>query len=228
MKLETKNVRKSFVDADRRLSVIEGLNFSFPESGSVAIVGRSGVGKSTLLHLLAGLEKPDSGEIIIGGTDITRLNPDELSEFRGKNIGIIFQFHHLLGDFSACENVALPLIIQGMVEEEANDKAEAVLKRVGLGSRLSHSPGELSGGESQRVAIARAVVGKPGVIVADEPTGNLDVRTAEEVGELLREVQREERMLLITVTHSPDLAKSMDFVYEMMPGGELRLTQGNH
>lgn len=226
MKLETINVRKSFVDADRRLSVIEGLKFSFPESGSVAIVGRSGVGKSTLLHLLAGLERPDSGEILIGGTDITKLSSDEITEFRGKNIGVIFQFHHLMGDFTAWENVALPLTIQGMSEGEARLKAEAVLKRVGLGSRLEHSPGELSGGESQRVAIARALVGRPGVVVADEPTGNLDVKTAEEVGALLREVQREERMLLITVTHSHDLARSMDLVYEMMPGGELKLIQG--
>ncbi len=226
MKLETINVRKSFVDADRRLSVIEGLKFSFPESGSVAIVGRSGVGKSTLLHLLAGLERPDSGEILIGGTDITKLSSDEITEFRGKNIGVIFQFHHLMGDFTAWENVALPLTIQGMSEGEARLKAESVLKRVGLGSRLEHSPGELSGGESQRVAIARALVGRPGVVVADEPTGNLDVKTAEEVGALLREVQREERMLLITVTHSHDLARSMDLVYEMMPGGELKLIQG--
>ncbi len=221
LKLEILNLRKSFVDADRRLSVIEGLNYTFPEIASVAIVGRSGVGKSTLLHLLAGLDTPDSGEVTFNGTDITKLSSEDLSSFRCKNIGFIFQFHHLLSDFTALENVAMPLIIQGESEEDAQQKALSILTRVGLKDRVDHGPGELSGGEQQRVAIARAVVSNPRVLLADEPTGNLDVSTADDVGRILLDVQREKKILLIIVTHSYQLAKQMDVILEMMPGGNL-------
>jgi lipoprotein-releasing system ATP-binding protein len=222
MKLEIRNLNKSFVDASRRLTIIEGLSASLPEKGSVAIIGRSGIGKSTLLHLLAGLDTADSGEIIVGDTNITQLNSDEVSKFRGNNIGVIFQFHHLLGDFSALENVALPLLISGHEEQWSMSQAEHALVRVGLKDRMHHSPGELSGGESQRVAIARALVGKPGLVVADEPTGNLDITTAHEIGDLLREIQHQEGMLLIAVTHSLELAQNMDFIFEMLPGGALK------
>jgi lipoprotein-releasing system ATP-binding protein len=222
MKLEIRNLNKSFVDASRKLTIIEGLSVSLPEKGSVAIIGRSGIGKSTLLHLLAGLETADSGEIIVGDTNLSQLSSDEVSRFRGNNIGVIFQFHHLLGDFSALENVALPLLISGRDEAWSMIQAEHALTRVGLKDRMHHSPGELSGGESQRVAIARALVGKPGLVVADEPTGNLDITTAQEIGGLLREIQHQEGMLLIAVTHSLELAQNMDFVFEMLPGGALK------
>jgi lipoprotein-releasing system ATP-binding protein len=222
VKLEIRNLHKSFVDASRRLTIIEDLNFSLPDKGSVAIIGRSGIGKSTLMHLLAGLDTADKGEIKIGETDLLSLNPDEVSKFRGDNIGVIFQFHHLLGDFSALENVAMPLLISGKDEAWALQQAEHALTRVGLKDRMHHSPGELSGGESQRVAIARALVGRPGLVVADEPTGNLDVSTAAEISKMLRDIQHQEGMLLIAVTHSLDLALSMDFVFEMLPGGSLK------
>ena len=221
MKLEIKNLHKSFVDADKRLVVIDGLSFAFPEQASVAIVGRSGVGKSTLLHLLAGLDQADSGQILLNGTDIEAKKSEELSVFRGQNIGFIFQFHHLLSDFTALENVAMPLIIQGTSDSEALARAEEALKLVGLSKRISHTPGELSGGEQQRVAIARALVSKPQIVLADEPTGNLDIHTANEIGQLLREVQRQERTLMVIVTHSNDLAQTMDYVFEMLPGGNL-------
>lgn len=222
MKLEIRNLHKSFVDASRQLTIIEDLNFSLPDKGSVAIIGRSGIGKSTLMHLLAGLDTADRGEIQIGDTNLSRLNPDEVSKFRGDNIGVIFQFHHLLGDFSALENVAMPLLISGKDEDWAYQQAEHALARVGLKDRMHHSPGELSGGESQRVAIARALVGRPGLVVADEPTGNLDISTAAEISKMLRDIQCQEGMLLIAVTHSLDLALSMDFVFEMLPGGSLK------
>jgi len=222
VKLEIRNLHKSFVDASRRLTIIEDLNFSLPDKGSVAIIGRSGIGKSTLMHLLAGLDTADKGEIHIGNTNLSSLSPDEVSKFRGENIGVIFQFHHLLGDFSAVENVAMPLLIAGKDESWAMQQAEHALTRVGLRDRMLHSPGELSGGESQRVAIARALVGRPGLVVADEPTGNLDVSTAAEISKMLRDIQHQEGMLLIAVTHSLDLALSMDFVFEMLPGGSLK------
>ena len=223
MKISTSNLSKSYQDADRVLKVIDALTVEFPEDRSIAIVGRSGIGKSTLLHLLGGLDRPSTGQILFDGQDIAALSNEALSDFRGSNVGFIFQFHHLLPEFSAAENVAMPLIISGLIESAALEQAHAVLDRVGLADRKEHIPGKLSGGEQQRVAIARAVVAKPRVILADEPTGNLDVATAREAQQLLLEINRELHNTLIVVTHSSELADAMDSVVEMQPGGKLTI-----
>ncbi len=221
MKISTSNLQKSFHDADRELTVIESLSFEFPASGTIAIVGRSGIGKSTLMYLLGGLEKSTSGNVVYDSVDLSSMSDNELSSFRGKNIGFIFQSHHLLGEFDAIENVAMPLIIAGTPSTEAIEQAQVVLERVGLKERMTHRPGQLSGGEQQRVSIARAIVTKPQVILADEPTGNLDFVTARQIQELLLQIQKEMGSTMIVVTHNLELAQSMDFVFEMLPGGKL-------
>jgi len=223
MKISARALHKSYHDADRELTVIKSLTWDLPESGSVAIVGRSGVGKSTLLHLLGGLDTPTSGSILFDGTDLGALRGDDLAVFRGRHVGFIFQFHHLLPEFTALENVAMPLLINGVGEGEAEAEAKRVLESVELGARLHHRPGALSGGEQQRVAIARAVVTRPAVILADEPTGNLDVGTAAAVTNLLLTINRELRNLLVVVTHSAELSESLDVCLEMMPGGDLEI-----
>jgi lipoprotein-releasing system ATP-binding protein len=221
MRIRTENVTKSYQDADHALTVLDNVTLDFPERGSVAIVGRSGIGKSTLLHLLGGLDTVTSGRIWYDDTPLDALSGDALSAFRGKHIGFIFQFHHLLPEFSALENVAMPLLIEGLSEAEAMERGAAMLRRVALHDRLHHRPGALSGGEQQRVAIARALVTNPAVILADEPTGNLDVATAGAVQELLLTMNRELGNLLVVVTHSQELAQSMDRIAEMEPGGRL-------
>lgn len=221
MILETRNLIKHYKDADRELSVIESLTVSFKAPSTVAIVGPSGVGKSTLMHLLGGLDRPTSGSIHFDGTDISTLNDDDLSKFRGRHVGFVFQFHHLLPEFTAVENVAMPLIISGTSETLASERAKEELYRVGLKERLSHLPSELSGGEQQRVAVARALVHKPKVLLADEPTGNLDSASAKTVREILISLSREAGSLLIVVTHSQELAAAMDEVREMEAGGAL-------
>lgn len=222
MRIRLQDLTKLFRDAQKNLCVIDALNFSLPESGSVGIVGRSGVGKSTLLHMLGGLDRPTSGGVYYGDLNIFGLDPDGLSEFRGANVGFIFQSHHLLAEFSALENAAMPLLIRGFSEADAERKALEMLNLVGLGDRAEHRPSELSGGEQQRVAVARALVAEPKVILADEPTGNLDPRTALEIQELLLQMNRRLGNLLVVVTHSMELAKSLDRVFEMLPGGALR------
>jgi len=218
-----KSVTKTYSDVTSDLVVIESLSYTFEVGKSCAIVGRSGIGKSTLLHLIGGLDKPQGGEIFVEGTNITKLNDVEMTSFRGSRIGFIFQFHHLLPEFTAQENVAMPLIIAGMRRPQALEVAAEVLERVGLKGRLSHIPGKLSGGEQQRVAIARSLVTRPAVVLADEPTGNLDARTAEVVRQLLLEIQREHGTTLIVVTHSDEFAGSMDYTVEMQHGGSLTL-----
>ena len=219
--VELRNLTKRYRDADRELTVISGLTFSFPERGTVAIIGRSGIGKSTLMHLIGALDTPSEGSVLFGGRDVSVMGPDERAEFRARNVGFIFQFHHLLPEFSAEENVAMPLIMSNMHEAEARAEAAALLSRMGLSNRADHLPSQLSGGEQQRVAIARALITKPRVVLADEPTGNLDVRTAAEVQKLLLEMNRELDNTLIVVTHNEELAQSMDMVVEMTPGGAL-------
>ena len=173
------------------------------------------------MHLIGGLDLPTSGTVHYGSQRVSSMPPDERATFRGKNVGFIFQFHHLLPEFSALENVALPLIMSGKEEGEANAEASQLLDRMGLKQRELHLPSELSGGEQQRVAIARALVARPRVVLADEPTGNLDVSTAAEVQRVLLDMNRELKNTLIVVTHNEELARSMDLVVEMLPGGAL-------
>lgn len=221
MRIEVEKLTKRYRDADRELTVIDNLTFTFPDKGSVAIIGRSGTGKSTLMHLLGALDSPTSGCVRYGGAVISAMSSDERAAFRAKNIGFIFQFHHLLPEFNALENVSLPLIMSGVGETEALERSGALLDKVGLAARKTHLPSQLSGGEQQRVAIARALVARPAVVLADEPTGNLDLTTASEIQRLLLEINREQGSTLIIVTHNHELARSLDMVVEMHPGGAL-------
>ncbi len=221
MKVATENLTMHFSEAGRIVKLFENLTFEVESGTSLAIMGQSGVGKTTLLYLLAALEEPIAGDIFVGEASISAMRREkkDLAAFRGANIGFVFQFHNLLPEFSALENVALPLLIRGEVREDAYGRAERLLKRVGLAERIYHRPGTLSGGEQQRVAVARALAGNPGVILADEPTGNLDQRTGAEVKDLLLELQAEEKTTLILVTHSPELARSMNRVMELTAQG---------
>lgn len=221
MKVALHEVTKSFLDADHQLTVLDNVNFDFPSGKSIAIVGPSGVGKSTLLNILGGLERPTSGSVKIGSTSLAFLGEEQLAAFRGKHIGFVFQFHHLLAEFSAIENVAMPLMIAGESEVVATKKAHELLDRIGLADRMGHRPGQLSGGEQQRVSVARAVIAKPPLILADEPTGNLDAGTAAAIRELLIELHKESNSTLVIVTHSTELAASLDLCLEMQPGGAL-------
>jgi lipoprotein-releasing system ATP-binding protein len=221
VQLELQGLYKNYHNGERTLNIIEDLNYCFPSSGSVAIVGASGVGKSTLMHLLGGLDTPTAGQVLYDGQDIARMSADAAGDFRGRNIGFVFQFHHLLPEFSAVENVAMPLIISGVGENAARSRAVSVLESVGLKGRCDHRPGTLSGGEQQRVALARAIVVEPKVLLADEPTGNLDPTTAAQMQELMLSVNKRLGNLLIVVTHNHDLARTMDNILEMQPGGRL-------
>lgn len=226
MKIELLGVTKSFDDAGRKLTVLDEVNATIASGTHCAVIGRSGVGKSTLLHLIGVLDSPNAGELHLGGVDVCTLVGDERSDFRGSNIGFIFQFHHLLHEFSALENVAMPLLINGEPELEAFARAESLLDSVGLAARLDHRPGELSGGEQQRVAIARALVHRPSIVLADEPTGSLDATTGEEIRHLLSTLCKAAGSTLLVVTHNHDLADSLEQVYEMLPGGSLELRKG--
>ncbi len=203
------------VDASR-VHVLKGIDLEIPKGTSTGIVGPSGSGKSTLLMVIAGLERIDEGRIIINGTDITTLNEDELASFRGNHVGIVFQSFHLIPNMTAIENVAVPLELSG--DEKAMEKAKAELEAVGLGHRLNHYPGQLSGGEQQRVALARALAPEPTVLIADEPTGNLDGETGIQVANLLFERQREKGLTLVLVTHDPSLAKQCDITIPVRSG----------
>jgi lipoprotein-releasing system ATP-binding protein len=219
--VSVKNLFKTYRDVDINLEIIKDLNFDFVSKSSTAIVGRSGIGKSTLLHILGGLDTPTSGSVKLDGVEITGLSQDELSEVRAAKIGFVFQFHHLLTDFTALENVALPLIVSGISHSEAKVRAIKWLTSVGMENRANHLPNQLSGGEQQRVAIARAVVTEPTLFLADEPTGNLDFQTAADISRLLVKVQRETGSTMIVVTHSQDLARQMDYVLEMGNFGKI-------
>ena len=216
--IEATGVSKGYTVGNSRLTVLRELCLSVEKGEMVAIVGASGVGKSTLLHVLGGLDTLDEGSIRIGDADLRAMSPDEIVAFRNRHVGFVFQFHHLLPEFTALENAGMPMRIGRRPPAERDGRAQLLLERVGLGERLSHKPGMLSGGEQQRVAIARALVMDPMVLLADEPTGDLDEHTAEALHDLLREMHREGALTSIIATHNPRLAAACDRV--------LRLEQG--
>jgi lipoprotein-releasing system ATP-binding protein len=198
--------------------VLSGFDLTIGAGETVAIIGESGVGKSTLLHVLGGLDRPSAGTVRVGGIDLGPLRDRELARFRSDSIGFVFQFHHLLPDFTALENVMMPCLIAGDSAAVARSRATELLERVGLGARVDHRPGELSGGEQQRVAVARAVVRRPALVLADEPTGNLDPDTGSEVERLLVELNHEAGITCVVVTHSPRLAAAMDRTIRLTHG----------
>lgn len=217
------DICKSYRDGSHVTPVLHQIQLQVPSHQMLAIVGSSGSGKSTLLHILGTLDQPDSGELWLAGQNVATLSASQKAALRNQQLGFIYQFHHLLMDFTALENVAMPLLIRGESAQRAKQAARALLERVGLGHRVEHRPSELSGGERQRVAIARAMVGKPGLVLADEPTGNLDHQTAESIYQLMRELNQELGTSFIVVTHDRQLAKKLDRQLWMQDGrlGEL-------
>ena len=217
--LDAKNITKSFTDGKSTVDVIRGLSLQVQAGEFVSIVGSSGSGKSTLLHVLGGLDRPTSGEVFINGTRFDTLGEAERGYVRNEHLGFVYQFHHLLPEFTALENVAMPLMLRKSSNfKEVKQQAEYLLERVGLSHRLTHKPGELSGGERQRVALARALVAKPKLMMADEPTGNLDRKTAVKIFELLSELRKEFNMAMLIVTHDEYLAQSADAILHMQDG----------
>ena len=216
--LEAKNIAKTFRQGPKDVEVLTDVNLELPAGPSLAIVGASGAGKSTLLHILGGLDKPDQGEVLVEDRSLWKLSEAERGRMRNLAMGFVYQFHHLLPEFSALENVAMPLLIRGNRAADAEEQAAGILSKVGLAARLQHKPGELSGGERQRAALARALVGNPRVVLGDEPTGNLDERTADQVYGLLLELNQEFETSLLLVTHDKRLAARMDRQLELHMG----------
>lgn len=214
MAIEARNIKRNY----GALTVLKGVDLDIQKGSMVSIIGKSGSGKSTLLHILGTLDSADAGELIILGKDVRTLKGKSLAAWRNQKLGFIFQFHHLLPEFSAVENVALPAMIGGTGKKEALAKAKELLDYLQLTDRLNHKPGELSGGEQQRVAIGRALVNQPAILMADEPTGNLDTETSAQVHQLLRNITQDLGKTLIIVTHNHDLANISDFLYEMRDG----------
>ena len=217
-----RDVRKGFQREGQNVEVLRGVNLEIRRGDAISIVGRSGAGKSTLLHIHGTLDRPTSGEVLWNGNAVLSQSEGEIARFRGHEVGFVFQFHHLLPEFTSLENAAMPALIARVPKDEAFERARAILDRVGLGARLSHRPSELSGGEQQRVALARALVMKPSLLLADEPTGNLDEAIGQEIFELFQEVNRELNVSIVVVTHHPVLASSMRRQL-MMDGGVLRV-----
>ncbi len=218
MVIEAKGISRGFRQGPKRVQVLKDVSLQVPAGTSMAIVGASGSGKSTLLHILGGLDKPDEGDVLVDGKSIWQMSESERSDLRNARMGFIYQFHHLLPEFTALENVAMPLLIRGQSTTEAAKSAAVLLEKVGLGQRLDHKPGELSGGERQRAAVARALVGNPGCILGDEPTGNLDERIANQVFDQLLELNTELNTSLILVTHDMKLAARMNQRFELHMG----------
>jgi lipoprotein-releasing system ATP-binding protein len=216
--IQVQQLLKSYGNGTKRVEVLKGVDLNFSRGERAAIVGASGVGKTTLLHVLGTLDRPTGGKVFYEGKDIYALNEKELAPFRNREIGFVFQFHHLLPEFSALENTMMPCLIQGIPKKESAARAEAILTLVGLKERLSHKPGELSGGEQQRVAVARALVLEPKVLLADEPTGNLDTKTGESVFDLLQELNQIKGVTLIVVTHNLTLAEKLSRQIQLIDG----------
>ena len=216
--LECRELSMVYSNGPEQIQVLDKLNFQAYRGERVAIVGSSGSGKTTLLHLLGGLDQASSGQVIIDGNDLSTMNDAQLGRLRNRSLGFVYQLHHLLAEFTALENVLMPMLIRGEKRKKILPKAAALLERVGLTERIHHKPAELSGGERQRVAIARALVTEPACVLLDEPTGNLDPNTAESVNELMLEIGREQNTCFITVTHDMVLAKRMDRVFRLQQG----------
>jgi lipoprotein-releasing system ATP-binding protein len=218
--LEAHAIRKGYVVAGQTLTVLRDLELSVDAGEMVAIVGASGVGKSTLLHVLGGLDRPDDGSVALDGTNLTALPDDQLVVLRNRQVGFVFQFHHLLPEFSALENVEMPMRIARLAAGDTTQRARELLMRVGLGERLTHRPGMLSGGEQQRVAVARALAMRPATLLADEPTGDLDEQTADSLHALLREMHAAYGLTSVIATHNPRLAGACDRILRL-EGGRL-------
>ena len=216
--LSCRNLGKSYEEGPESVQVLSGLNLELHPGERVAIVGSSGSGKSTLLNLLGGLDTPTQGSVWLAGEELSALGERARGLLRNRALGFVYQFHHLLAEFTALENACMPLLIGKTPISEARERAEALLKRVGLGHRLNHKPAELSGGERQRVAIARALVNRPGLVMLDEPTGNLDHHTAQGIQELMQELSSASRTAFLVVTHDLNLARQMDRVLKLDDG----------
>ncbi len=217
--LEAKNIHKAFFKQNnQRLEILKGVTLQVEQGIISVVIGASGAGKSTLLHIMSGLDNADQGKVFLNGTDIFSLSDEKLSRFRNRHIGFIFQFHHLLPEFDALENVAIPIMISGEPRAKAFVRSNELLNMVGLNDRLHHKPSELSGGEQQRVAVARALANNPDIVFADEPTGNLDSANSESVHKLFVELKEKLGVTFLVVTHNPELVKLGDKVFEMKDG----------
>jgi lipoprotein-releasing system ATP-binding protein len=216
--LACRQLEKTFGEGEVALNILHDIDFTVSAGERIAITGTSGSGKSTLLHLLGGLDEPTSGDVSITGQSLASLSSVQLGKLRNRTLGFVYQFHHLLPEFTATENVAMPLLVRGVRSAQAREQAESLLARVGLSARLSHKPGEMSGGERQRAAIARALVTKPACVLADEPTGNLDRHNAEQVYALMLELNQELGTSLLVATHDPLIAERMDRVVKLEDG----------
>lgn len=208
--LSCQNVSKFYQEGTQQTEVLKQVSFSMQPSELIAIVGSSGSGKSTLLHTLGGLDQPSSGEVFIKGQSLQQMTPNALAKLRNQYLGFVYQFHHLMADFTALENVMMPMLIGQQNKTEAQDRAEQILSAVGLQHRISHRPSALSGGERQRVAIARALVNNPALVLADEPTGNLDHKTTESIFELIQQLNQEKQIAFLLVTHDLNLAEKLN------------------